>query len=276
MLRVVTANVNGVRAAARRGGFEWIASQCPDVVCLQEVRADDETLRKTLADAGFGDWELAHAPSIQPGRAGVAILSRLPQLRVSTAMELGVADSSGRWIEATVATAIGTITVISTYVHTGEAGTGRQTQKFRFLAAMQRRLQVLQLAETDPDHVLLCGDLNIARSQLDIKNWRGNRGKAGFLPEEQAYLERWFADGWHDLVRATAGDVLGPYTWWSWRGQAFDNDSGWRIDYAIASDRLAAHHTASWVGRADSYAQRWSDHAPVVTDFVQSPGGADE
>lgn len=274
MLRVVTANVNGIRAAARRGGFEWMASQRPDILCLQEVRADDETVRKLLADAGFGDWELAHDPSAQPGRAGVAILSRLPQLRVSTEIGLDEADSSGRWIEAAVATDIGTITVISTYVHTGEAGTGRQAQKFRFLDAMTDRLQLLRSAETDTDHVLVCGDLNIARSQLDIKNWRGNRGKAGFLPEEQAYLERWFADGWHDLVRGTAGEVAGPYTWWSWRGQAFDNDSGWRIDYAIATDQLA-DRAVSWVGRADSYAQRWSDHAPVVTDFT-IPGGVDE
>jgi exodeoxyribonuclease-3 len=119
--------------------------------------------------------------------------------------------------------------------------------------------------------VLITGDLNICHREVDLKNWKGNLKKAGFLPEERAYLDRWFDGGaWVDVQRAHAGEgqlEAGPYTWWSWRGKAFDNDAGWRIDYQIASRRLAERATAAWVGRSETYAARWSDHAPVVVDY---------
>ncbi len=113
------------------------------------------------------------------------------------------------------------------------------------------------------------GDLNIAHREVDIKNWRGNRKAAGFLPEERAYLDTWFEEqGWRDLGREHGGEGPGPYTWWSWRGQAFDNDSGWRIDYQLATAPLAARAVRASVGRAASYGERWSDHAPVLVEYA--------
>ena len=117
-------------------------------------------------------------------------------------------------------------------------------------------------------HVVVCGDLNIAHREVDIKNWRGNRGKAGFLEEERAYLDRWFASDWVDLGRVHGGEGSGPYTWWSWRGRGFDTDGGWRIDYAVASPGLAARCTGAVVGKAASYDERWSDHAPLTVTFA--------
>jgi exodeoxyribonuclease-3 len=115
--------------------------------------------------------------------------------------------------------------------------------------------------------VIVCGDVNVAHREADLKNWRGNMGKRGFLPAERAYLDRWLAGGWVDVGRALAGECDGPYTWWSWRGKAFDNDAGWRIDCQYATPRVAARARQARVDRAPTYAERWSDHAPFVVAY---------
>ena len=260
-VRVVTANVNGIRAAVRRGGLEWLAAQDADVITLQEVRASDAQLATARADTPFAAWQLAHAPSATAGRAGVAILSKHPVREI--ACGLSGFEEDGRWVEATVDVAGQPVRVVSAYVHTGEADTPKQDDKYAFLEAMGARMAELR----DRDAVVT-GDFNICHTARDLKNWKGNRGKSGFLPEEQKHLTAWFESGWVDVVRERAGDVDGPYTWWSWRGKAFDNDSGWRIDYVVDSPSLAARVERFTVGRAASYDQRWSDHAAVVVDHA--------
>ncbi|GAA2493375.1 exodeoxyribonuclease III [Terrabacter carboxydivorans] len=263
-MRVVTANVNGIRAAARRGMVPWLQQVAPDVLCLQEVRADDTELAKVLADAGLAHWSVAHTEGTAKGRAGVAVATRDPHTAVRVGLDGAFADE-GRWVEADVMTPAGALTVVSAYVHTGEAGTDRQDVKMAFLDAMTRRMQ---RAAADGALALVTGDLNVAHREADLKNWKGNLKKAGFLPEERAVLDGWLADGaWVDVQRRHAGDVPGPYSWWSWRGKAFDNDAGWRIDYQLATSRLAATVRDVFVGRAPTYAERWSDHAPVVVDY---------
>ncbi|MBB2892591.1 exodeoxyribonuclease-3 [Flexivirga oryzae] len=255
----MSANVNGIRAAARRGGLEWLAAQDADVLALQEVRASGEQLTAAVRGTVFEAWEVAHAPAAAAGRAGVAVLSPHP----ITGIVVGLPgfEDAGRWVEATVAVGDASITVVSAYVHTGEAGTSKQDEKFAFLEAMGARMA--QLLDRD---AVVTGDFNICHTPRDLKNWKGNRGKAGFLPEEQKHLTTWFETGWVDVVRERAGDVDGPYTWWSWRGKAFDNDSGWRIDYVLDSPSLASRIDAHLIGRAASYSERWSDHAAVVVD----------
>lgn len=133
---------------------------------------------------------------------------------------------------------------------------------------MDKRLGALRrAAKKAGGEVLVCGDFNIAHREVDIKNWRGNRDKAGFLPEERAYLDAWLATDWVDLGRHWGGEGPGPYTWWSWRGRGFDTDGGWRIDYAVATPGLAARSVGAAVGKAATYDERWSDHAPVTVDF---------
>lgn len=263
MLRLISANVNGVRAAARRGGLERLAAQRPDVLCLQEVRADDGQLAEVLEAGGFGAWHVAHTEASAKGRAGVAVLSRTPLLAVRVGLP-GFEDA-GRWVEADLGTDAGTLTAVSAYVHTGEAGTARQLEKMGFLSAMTYRMGAL--AADAGAMAVVTGDLNVAHRQDDLRNWKGNLRKAGCLPEERAVLDTWLAGGWVDVHRQVAGDVPGPYTWWSWRGQAFDTDTGWRIDYQIGTGGLARRAVAVSVDRAAAYDQRWSDHAAVVADY---------
>jgi len=175
-------------------------------------------------------------------------------------------------VELDLPAAGGVLTVISTYVFTGEAETERQQQKYRFLDAARHRLIELAGRDGGARHVLLCGDLNIAHREADLRNWRGNLKKSGFLVPERAWLDSLLDPppdglGWSDVVRDLSGEGPGPYSWWSWRGQAFDRDTGWRIDYQLASPALAATAVKAEIDRAPSYAERWSDHAPVVVSF---------
>jgi exodeoxyribonuclease-3 len=268
VLTVVTANVNGIRAAARRGGLAWLAASGADVLCLQEVRASDEQLDEVLAESGLGHLHVAHAPASAKGRAGVAVLTTAPHRAVRVGIGAEEFADSGRWVEVDVDTAAGPLTVASVYVHTGEADDeARQAEKYRFLDAVEDRLLVLGRRRAKRQ-AIVCGDLNVAHTEADIKNWRGNRGKAGFLAEERAYLSRWYDEhGWTDLGRRFGGEGPGPYTWWSWRGRGFDTDGGWRIDYALATPRLATRAVGAEVGKAASYAERWSDHAPLTVTF---------
>jgi len=263
VLRLVSVNVNGVRAAARRGGFGWLAARQPDVVCLQEVRADDGQLAQVLDAEGFAGWQVAHTEAPARGRAGVAVLSRTPLLAVRVG--LPGFEASGRWVEVDVATPSGPLTVVSAYVHTGAARTVRQLEKMAFLTAMTYRLG--SMAADAGALAVLTGDLNIAHRQVDLRNWKGNIGKAGVLPEERAVIDAWLGGGWVDVHRELAGEGPGPYTWWTWRGQAFDTDTGWRIDYQLGTSALAQRAVAATVGRAPTYAERWSDHAAVIVDY---------
>ena len=269
-MRVATANINGIRAASRRGLASWLAERQPDILCLQEVRASDEILAGVIGE----DWHTVHEESSAKGRAGVAVLSRIPPLEVRQGWTDGaVAETatefkgSGRWVEADFLTGAEKtlLTVVSAYVHTGEAETPRQDEKYRFLSVVRQRMLDLT---ADGRYVIVCGDFNIAHREADLKNWRGNQGRAGFLPEERAWLDRLFdADGFVDVHRRLAGDGPGPYTWWSWRGRAFDTDAGWRIDYQITTPATAAKAIRAQADRAPSYALRWSDHAPLVVDY---------
>ena len=273
MLSIVSANVNGIRAAARRGGVKWLSDRKPHIICLQEVRANDKQLADAIADSPLADMYVADAPSDKPGRAGVAILSG--REAVDVRVGLGEFDVDGRWIEADFIDGESILSVVSAYTHTGEADTPRQVEKYRFLDAMHVRMdQFAQRAARGEGEALITGDLNVAHREVDIKNWKGNRGRAGFLEEERAYFDRWLGAAedevgiWVDLGRKHGGPGPGPYTWWTWRGQAFDNDTGWRIDYQIATQGLAARSTGSEVGRAASYAERWSDHAPLTVTYA--------
>ncbi|WP_336920910.1 exodeoxyribonuclease III [Aquipuribacter sp. SD81] len=259
---VASVNVNGIRAAHRRGMPEWLQQRDPDVLLLQEVRADADTVAEQLGEG----WHVVEAVCAQKGRSGVAVASRRP-LR-DAVLTLPGFETDGRWVEATVGDGPDAVRCASVYVHSGEAGTDRQVDKMRFLAAMSVRLGELRAAEAaGGPPVVVAGDLNIGHTERDIRNWKGNRGKAGFLPEERAFLDAWYASGWVDVSRRLHGDVEGPFSWWSWRGKAFDTDAGWRIDVHVATEKLAATARFSDVDRAVAYDRRFSDHAPVVVGY---------
>jgi exodeoxyribonuclease III len=270
VLTVASANVNGIRAAVRRGIGRWLADRSPDVLCLQEVRAEDGHLADALGDG----WQGVHDRCDAPGRAGVAVMTRHPVREVRRGLPGadGVGfNGTGSWVEADLELpGSGVLTVVSVYVHKGQADTPKQEEKYRFLDAVSGRLnQLWDRAGTGPDagHVLVCGDVNIAHENVDLKNWKGNLRNAGFLPRERAWIDEVLAAGWVDVQRAFAGPGPGPYSWWSWRGRAFDNDAGWRVDYQLATPGLAARVTDVATDRAPSYEERWSDHAAIVATY---------
>ena len=264
MLTIATVNVNGIRAAYRRGMAQWLEQRTPQILLLQEVRATDEILAEHLGEG----WHVVHQAGAAKGRNGVAVASRYPL----SAVRMGLTgddeqpeDQVGRWVEADIELPGGeSLTAASAYIHSGTAGTPSMDDKYAFLDAISTRLQELIEAGTD---VVVAGDVNIAHREVDLKNFKGNKKSAGFLPEERAYLDRWLEQGWVDLGRYFGGEGPGPYTWWSWRGQAYDNDSGWRIDYQYASPSLAAKAKDAAVDRAESYAARFSDHAPLTVNY---------
>jgi exodeoxyribonuclease-3 len=270
-LRIATANVNGIRAAYRRGMDAWLRGRDIDILALQEVRAETDDLVALLGEG----WDVVHDAASAKGRAGVAIASRH---RTTAIHRVAIGDddfdSAGRWLEADYEVGGVAFTVVSAYVHSGEDGTPKQAEKYRLLDGMTERL-----TDLGTGRAVVLGDLNVGHRTLDIKNWKGNVKRAGFLPQERAYFDRWLGAeddpaynagaglGWVDVGRRFAGEVPGPYTWWSWRGKSFDLDSGWRIDYQLASPAMASAATAYAVDRAPTYAERWSDHAPVVVDY---------
>lgn len=266
-LTIASVNVNGIRAAIKNGMADWIATRNPDVVTLQEVRAPDELVSDLVTEAIGQGWNVAHAQSVHKGRAGVAVMSKRPFSDWRIGAKHATHDFSGRWVQADVPTADRKgLTVISAYVHTGDAESPeRMKEKHAFFKAMIKRMEELR---SSGRHVLLTGDLNVAHREVDLKNWKGNLKSAGFLPEERAWFDQMFDElGWVDVTRQLSGDGPGPYSWWSWRGKAFDNDAGWRIDYHIATPGLAKKAVDAAVDRAPSYAERWSDHAPVVVTY---------
>jgi exodeoxyribonuclease-3 len=276
-LRVATVNVNGVRAAFRKGMGDWLAARDVDILAMQEVRASTEDLEGLLGE----EWDILHDAATAKGRAGVAIASRNKASihRVSLGEE--DFDSAGRWLEADYEVGDRIITVVSTYVHSGEDGTPKQVEKYKFLDAMTARMPEIS---AHSELALIVGDLNVSHKEIDLKNWKGNRKNAGFLPQERAYFDAFFAAegskvetidgskrvglGWVDVGREWAGEVEGPYTWWSQRGKAFDTDTGWRLDYHVATPALAATVKDYAIDRASAWDTRWSDHAPVVVDYA--------
>jgi exodeoxyribonuclease-3 len=271
-LRIASVNVNGIRAAYRKGMGQWVDSRDVDILAIQEVRASTEDIQGLLGP----EWNILHDPASAKGRAGVALASRGAASIHRVTLGPDDFDSAGRWLEADYDVDGTVVTVVSTYVHSGEADTPKQVEKYKFLDAMLERLP--ELRAHNPLSAVM-GDLNVGHRTLDIKNWKGNVKRAGFLPEERAYFDKFFGAetepgytdgaglGWGDIGRKRAGEIDGPYTWWSWRGQAFDNDTGWRIDYQVATPELAAKVVDYRVDRADAYDTRWSDHAPVVVDY---------
>jgi len=273
MLRLASVNVNGVRAAFRKGMQPWLDERGVDILALQEVRAERDDLVGLLGD----DWVIAIDEATAKGRAGVAIATRVPHVRTSTTLGRASVDTAGRWLEVDIETPRGnTLSVVSCYVHSGEVDTPKQDSKYEFLELMGKRMK--KLGQTSSPSVVV-GDLNVGHRTLDIRNWKGNRKNSGFLPEERAYFDQWIGiehtpeyntgsqGRFVDVGRAFHGEVEGPYSWWSWRGKAFDNDTGWRIDYHLANAPLAATVAHYVIDRAPSYDTRWSDHAPVVVDY---------
>lgn len=273
-VRVSTINVNGLRAAMRKGMGRWMSEVDPDILCIQETRVPAEDVPGLLGEG----WSTLGSDFPLPGRAGVAIAARG---QVSFQATEAACLQEGRWAEATFPTSDHRgLTIASAYAPRGFAGDEAQmAEKHGFHQAMAHRIGGLR---ADGRHVLVVGDLNAAHNELDISNWKAYRRHACFLPETRAHLDRLIADGWVDVARKIAGEVPGPYTCWSYRGRTmFDRDEGGRIDFHLASEDLARLALTSTVDRPASSDERWSDHAPVTVTYdlkikKDRPGGGTE
>jgi exodeoxyribonuclease-3 len=266
MRTIATVNVNGIRAASKKGLVEWLAGTDADVVLLQEVRATAEQVPAAVTDLPGWHWLLAPAENEGgKGRAGVAVLTRDEPRARRIGFGSTEFDTCGRYAEVDLPG----LTVGSLYLPSGEAGTPRQDEKERFMTAFADYLtEAAKRSAEDGRELLVGGDFNIAHTEADLKNWRGNKKNAGFLPEERAWLSELYEQrGFVDVFRALHPDREGPYSWWSVRGRAFDNDTGWRIDLQVTTPGLARTARRAWIERAPSHAERWSDHAPVLISY---------
>lgn len=256
MLRIISLNLNGIRSAWSKNVFSWIESQQADFVCLQELKAQEADLSADMrAPPGF----FAHYHAAEKkGYSGVGIWSRTPPDRVTCQLGHDEFDREGRFIRAD----FGNLSVISLYLPSGSSSPERQEAKFRFMEAF---FPVLDNLRRDEREIVLCGDWNIAHKPIDLKNWRSNQKNSGFLPEERNWLSRVFDElGWVDVYRQLdpeAGEE--SYTWWSNRGRAWEKNVGWRIDYQIATPKLAASARQAEIYKGE----RFSDHAPLRIDY---------
>jgi exodeoxyribonuclease-3 len=254
MFRIVNLNANGLRSAANKGLMDWIDRSDPDLVCLQEVKAHETDLPEALLRPRprHAYFHCAQAK----GYSGTAIYTKKRPRSVKIGFCNAEFDAEGRYVEAEFSQ----LTVISVYFPSGSSSPERQEAKFRFLDAFYPHLARLRASGRE---VIVCGDVNIAHNEIDLKNWRSNQKNSGFLPQERAWLGRLFGEqGWVDVFRRLNARPE-QYTWWSNRGRAWDNNVGWRIDYQIATPGISAK-----AKRVEIYKkQRFSDHAPLIVDY---------
>lgn len=255
MPRIISANLNGIRSADKKGFFNWLAGSGGDIVCVQELKAQDTDLSPLHRQPPGYPFSAFHCAE-KKGYSGVGIYARQQPDRVIEGLGLPEFDAEGRYLRAD----FGPLSVISLYLPSGSSSEERQQVKFAFMAAFLPQLEALIAEGRD---LVLCGDWNIAHKEIDLKNWKGNLKNSGFLPEERAWLTDVFDRvGFVDVWRRLYADIPG-YTWWSNRGQAYAKDVGWRIDYQIATPALAAHATSASVYKDEKF----SDHAPLIVDY---------
>ena len=302
-LTIASVNVNGIRAACKQrnennpGMNAWLKETPAEIVLMQEVRATPEQAEKALAPALESGWHLALADAAAKGRAGVGILSRTPLADVEVGF--GSFTDAGRWIAATTRD----IRVASLYLPSGDTDSPKLDEKYRFLDEFQDILAdnaARTNSDGSPADMVIGGDWNICHRAQDLKNNKANEKKAGHLPEERAFMDHVFgafpddkpqekknlgqwqgvveyvggepwspaADPkWFDVARRLHPEEDGPYTWWTYRGQAFNNNAGWRIDYQAATRPMLERAQRTWVDKAPTVEQRWSDHSPLLVEY---------
>lgn len=253
-MRIVTANLNGIRSAAKKGFFQWVQQQKADVICVQEIKAQQDDLQNPtlLLDGYHANFHCAE----KKGYSGVGIYTKQKPKEIITGLGWPEADQEGRY----VAVNLGNIWVASLYMPSGTSGEHRQTIKFDFL---KRYADYLAKIRQQSQEYIICGDWNIAHQKIDLKNWRGNQKNSGFLPEERAWMDELFGTmGFVDTFRQVNQEPE-QYTWWSNRGQAWAKNVGWRIDYQVATLGLKDKVKSASIYKD----QRFSDHAPLIIEY---------
>ena len=253
-MRIITLNCNGIRAAARKGFFNWLATVDADIVCLQETKAQIDQLTDPIFHPD--NFHSYYFDAERKGYAGTALYCRAKPLKITKGLGFEIADSEGRYLQAD----FNGLSVASLYLPSGSAGEERQARK---LAFMGQYMQHMEMLRKDDREYIICGDWNICHKEIDLKNWKANKKNSGFLPEERQWLDELYYElGFIDAFRMVNQEA-DQYSWWSNRGQARAKNVGWRLDYHVISPRLQDK-----VLSAEIYtAQNFSDHAPVILDY---------
>lgn len=254
-MKVITFNANGIRSAARRGFYEWLATQNADFVCIQETKAEHQQL---INDPQFfpAGYHCEYVSAQKKGYSGVALYARQKPIQVTSQVGYPHSDNEGRYLQYDYPG----LSVISLYLPSGTSGEGRQDIKYEFLEWFKHHLLALKASGRE---LIVCGDYNIAHKKIDLKNWRGNQKNSGFLPEERAWLDELFGSlGFIDAFRVK-NQLEEQYTWWSYRRKSWDNNVGWRIDYQVITPGLLESVSSVEVYRDIQF----SDHAPVVIEY---------
>ena len=253
-MRIITLNCNGIRAAARKGFFNWLATVDADIVCLQETKAQIDQLTDPIFHPD--NFHSYYFDADKKGYAGTALYCRAKPLNITKGLGFEIADSEGRYLQAD----FNGLSVASLYLPSGSAGEERQARK---LAFMGQYMQHMEMLRKDDREYIICGDWNICHKEIDLKNWKANKKNSGFLPEERQWLDELYYElGFIDAFRMVNQEA-DQYSWWSNRGQARAKNVGWRLDYHVISPGLQDK-----VLSAEIYtAQNFSDHAPVILDY---------
>jgi exodeoxyribonuclease-3 len=260
LFKLTSLNLNGIRSAARKGVEAWLEKAKPDCICVQEIKAQ-------AADVAVGFESLAglqgHFHFAQKkGYSGVGIYTRHEPSEVIVGFDGGEFDAEGRYIELRFDTPARKLSIISSYFPSGSSGPERQEAKYRFLDVIYPHLLALKKQR----EFVLCGDINIAHKEADLKNWKGNLKNSGFLPEERAWMTKLTTDGGVvDVYRQLQPDTTDAcYTWWSNRGQAYANNVGWRLDYHLATPAIASQARSEAIYKDEKF----SDHAPITIYYA--------
>jgi exodeoxyribonuclease-3 len=254
MTKIITCNTNGIRAASRKGFFEWMAQENPDVVCVQETKAQIHQLTDPIFSPH--GYHCYYNDAQKKGYSGTAIFSKVKPSKVTTSLGWDPADSEGRYIQADYKG----LSVISLYLPSGSSSDEGLQRKYRFMDAFLDHLRVLRRKRRE---FIICADWNICHKEIDLKNWRPNRKNSGFLPKERAWLDTLYDEvGYVDSFRLI-NEAPDEYTWWSNRGQAWAKNVGWRLDYQVITPNLAEKVKSASVYRE----KRFSDHAPQIMEY---------
>ena len=253
-MRVISINVNGIRAAHRKNFFIWLQKQDADIVCVQETKAQVEQLtEEIIKPKGYYSY---FNDALKKGYSGVAIYSRIEPDKIIDKIGWREADDEGRYLQAN----FGKLSIVSLYLPSGSSSEERQIIKFDFL---DRFMSVLKKMRLQKREYIICGDWNIAHKKIDIKNWKGNQKNSGFLPEERSWMDNLFNKlGMVDSFRVVNQEAE-QYTWWSNRGQSWAKNVGWRIDYQIVTPGLKDKIRTASIYKDE----RFSDHAPLIIDY---------
>ena len=280
MFKLTSLNLNGIRSAATKGLQEWVSQSMPDCICVQELKAQAADISDRFEEIAGSKGYFHFAE--KKGYSGVGIYTRHEPSDVIVGCGSAEFDAEGRYVELRFDRPgrkhSPKLSIISCYFPSGSSGEERQAAKIRFLAEMYPRLLALKQCGGDNREFILCGDINIAHQEIDLKNFKGNRKNSGFLPEERAWMTELLKEGTASLppaVSAAGGGMVDvyrrlypettgdAYTWWSNRGQAYAKNVGWRLDYQIATPDFAALAQTAAIYKA----QKFSDHAPLTIDY---------